>query len=149
MSKARTHTKGLLYKREKNKSKKQQTQKVNKTGVKRESDHEDIGLDVSHVLAAATDKDSQADSWIVDSGATCHICSNKKMFHELINIDIPQNVTLGDGRNIETTEVNGTYKSCILHDVLYVPELSYNLLSIAKATEFKKKISWVNLSYYR
>ena len=30
---------------------------------------------------------------------------------------------------------NGESKSCTLHDVLYVPKLSYNLLSVAKASQ--------------
>ena len=41
------HIQKDCYEREKYKSKKQQTQKVNKTSVKRESEHEDIGLVVS------------------------------------------------------------------------------------------------------
>ena len=63
-------------------------------------------------------------------------------------MDTPQVVTLGDGRSIETTrrgtvqlklkQHDGTHKSGTLHDVLYVPELPYNLLSIAKVTEFGK-----------
>ena len=37
---------------------------------------------------------------------------------------------------------NGITRHCQLHDVLYVPKLSYNLLSVAKATEAGKKVKF-------
>ena len=72
------------------------------------------------------------------------------MFDKTESMDEPQVVILGDGRRIETTkqgtvqmklkQVDGLYKSGTLHDVLYVPELSYNLLSITKATSLGKTV---------
>ena len=106
-----------------------------------------IGLLASaHALAA--DSDSQRNNLTIDSGATCHICCNKTMFDKMEDMDTPQVVTLGDGRSIEThkqgtvklklKQSDRSYRSGTLHDVLYVPELSYNLLSIAKATSLEK-----------
>ena len=37
---------------------------------------------------------------------------------------------------------NGELKKTILHDVLYVPGLSYNLLSVAKMTDRGRKVSF-------
>ena len=37
---------------------------------------------------------------------------------------------------------NGESKSCTLHDVLYVPTLSYNLLSVAKASQRGKIVKF-------
>ena len=37
-----------------------------------------IGLVTCHVLSAV----DEADSWIIDSGATCHICNNRQSFLE-------------------------------------------------------------------
>lgn len=53
-------------------------------------------------------------------------------------------MVLGDGRALTATArgdvvlemllPNGQSKSCTLHEVLYVPKLSYNLISVAKAS---------------
>ena len=106
-----------------------------------------IGLVAVHVLAADGEL---RNNWIIDSGATCHICCNHAMFDELEDLNTPQIVTLGDGKSIETSkrgtvqlklkQLDGLYKDGTLHDVLYVPELSYNLLSISKATSYGKTI---------
>ena len=91
-------------------------------------------------LAAERNEDSRV-NWIIYSGATCHICCNKSMFLEVEMLETPEIVTLGDGRCIEafekgTVEVkleqaDGSYRTGTLFDALYVPELAYNLLSIA------------------
>ena len=70
------------------------------------------------------------------------------MFLEVKTLEAPEIVTLGDGRRIEafekgTVEVkleqaDGSYRTGTLHDALYVPELAYNLLSIAKNTSLDK-----------
>ena len=54
-------------------------------------------------LAAESSKDSTV-NWIIDSGATCHICCNKSMFVEVKTLEAPEIVTLGDGRRIEAFE---------------------------------------------
>ena len=66
-------------------------------------------------------------NWIIDSGATCHICCNHAMFDELEDLNTPQIVTLGDGKSIETSkrgtvqlklkQLDGLYKDGTLHDV--------------------------------
>ena len=38
----------------------------------------------------------------------------------------------------------GVTKGCQLYDVLYVPDLSYNLLSVSKITEVGKKVNFHN-----
>ena len=57
---------------------------------------------------------------------------------------------MGDGRvikaagcgtiKIKLTQQDGSYKDCTLYDVLYVSELSFNLLSIARVTERGKTV---------
>ena len=70
-------------------------------------------------------------AWIIHSGATCHMCNNKKLFIDVRHLDSPQQVTLGDGRLLEGP-TEGTMKldmflpdrstqKCKLKDVLYVP----------------------------
>ena len=106
-----------------------------------------IGLVAVHALAADGEL---SNNWIIDSGATCHICCNHAIFDELEDLNTPQIVTLGDGKSIETSkrgtvqlklkQLDGLYQDGTLHVILYVPELSYNLLSISKATSHGKTI---------
>ena len=82
---------------------------------------------------------------IIDSGATSHMCNNRKQFVKLYPLEHPVEVKLGDGRELMATAQgvvclrmkSGSNKSrkCSLHDVLYVPELAYNLISVSKAAE--------------
>ena len=107
-----------------------------------------VGLVTSHVLGVT----EPAHDWIVDSGATCHICNSKELFEELHSLSKPQKVTLGDGRTVEAmgtgvVEVKlklpgGESKIGRLGEVLYVPTLAYNLLSVAKATEAGKMVKF-------
>ena len=74
------------------------------------------------------------------------------MFSKIEDLERPQTVTLGDGRSIKTSrqgtvklqlkQLDGYYKTGTLHNVLYVPELSFNLLSLAKATQFGKVVKF-------
>ena len=57
-----------------------------------------VGLVTRHVLGV---RESAPHHWIVDSGATCHICNSKELFEELRPLPSPQKVTLGDGRTLE------------------------------------------------
>ena len=50
------------------------------------------GLVVTHVLMTG-----HTGNWIVDSGATCHMCASKDLFVDLQPLEKPMNVTLGDG----------------------------------------------------
>jgi hypothetical protein len=90
--------------------------------------------------------------WIIESGATCHICCNRTFIDKLKDLEVPQAVTLGDGRSIEATrhgtvslnmkQSKGKYTYAILHNVLYVPELSYDLLSTGRVTERGKTVTF-------
>ena len=103
---------------------------------------EGTGLVVQHALTIGGRVEGR---WILDSGATCHMCNNKSMFNELQFLSSPLNVTLGDGRNLQAIgrgnvvlQMNlpqGKTEPCALHDVLLVPELAYNLLSITAASK--------------
>ena len=60
-----------------------------------ESNTERGGLVTSHALS--TVECSETDSWIIDSGATCHICNDRRSFTDFYTLEKPQDVTLGDG----------------------------------------------------
>ena len=112
-----------------------------------------VGLVTSHVLSVGTLGDSE-DAWIVDSGATCHISNNRKLFTEYQTLQKPLEVSLGDGYALEAVGsgvVSLTLqlpdfqrKKCKLHDVLYVLKLTYNLLSFSKIMDAGKHIMFSN-----
>ena len=113
----------------------------------------DVGLTVTyHELnsVGVTGTDC-SDCWIVDSGARCNICHERELFTCFKTLKVEQEVTLGDGRSLQATGSgtvelelvlpNGEPKTT-LHDVLYVPGLSYTLLSVAKMIDRGRKISF-------
>ncbi len=73
-------------------------------------------------------------SWIIDSGATTHMCQEKQSFVNLYKLNNPIDVVLGDGRSLTAITRGGVVlnmilpsgesKSSKLCDVLYVPKLS-------------------------
>lgn len=94
--------------------------------------------------------------WIVDSGATCHMCNDDKRFVELRSLKQPLEVTLGDGCTMEATgqgtvvlemaSTSGKTSRCELNELLYVPDLSYNSLSVSKAVEAGKVVEFSETS---
>ena len=101
------------------------------------SGSESAGLVVSHALSASSSREHN--TLIVDSGATCHMC------HDAQNLKDPLEVVMGDGCTLTAagkgyvtlgvTLPNGKTKTRKLHDVVFVPKLSYNLLSVSKAAQ--------------
>ena len=104
--------------------------KVNKAEVRRRdsssSDGDCVGLMVNHLFLG--NSPGPLNDWIVDSGATCHMCCDDKLFDELHRLKQPLEVTLGDGYTVEATgrdtvvleltKVGGKASRCKLHEVL-------------------------------
>ena len=119
----------------------------------RDSEQNVIGVVTCHVLSAV--ETNEADSWIIDSGATCHICNNRQSFVNFHTLEKPQEVTLGDRHALSATGTgnvtlktvldNGKTKIYQPHDVLHVPKLAYNLLSVSKTTEAGKIVKFTKL----
>ena len=112
-------------------SKKQSRQRANNVKAKHRdssSDNESVGLIVRHALSA--NASGPLDSWIVDSGATCHMCNDSELFVEFDSPKKPIEITLGDGHTLQATGQgvvalemnlsNGKKKKCKLSNVLYV-----------------------------
>lgn len=104
-------------------------------------------LVVGHALSIVS-----KEIWIIDSGATCHMCSDESFFSELRKLDDVQEVSLGDGRVLKATAEgtvplemllpDGNTQECSLKNVLLIPKLAYNLLSVSKATEAGKTFAF-------
>ena len=95
-------------------------------------------------------------AWIIDSGATCHMCNDKSAFIKYEKLQTPLEVVLGDGYKIDaigdaigngtiilTNQLpSGKRMKCNLYNVLHVPRLSYNLLSVLTITEHGKTVKF-------
>jgi hypothetical protein len=79
--------------------------------------------------------------WILDSGATSHMCKEKEIFMELQDSSI-LSVTLADGKEVpvkgigklklKTVDEYGNYVDLNMTRVLFVPDLESNLMSVSK-----------------
>ena len=79
--------------------------RVNKAEVTRRdsgsSDSDCVGLMINHVLSA--NSTGLLNKWIVDSGATSHMCCDDKLFDELHSLEQPLEVMQGDEYAVEAT----------------------------------------------
>ena len=117
---------------------------VNTRGQSDDTDSDEVGLVFQHALSADV-ANKQADTeWIIDSGATCHVYHDWSLFTELQNLKKPLNIILGDGCTLKVTgcgtvilmlESKALKRKCNFYNVLYVSELTYNILSVSKAVD--------------
>lgn len=73
--------------------------------------------------------------WIIDSGATDHICSNIDLFDSFAPFSKHNNtITIADGKQatVEHIGVVKFHNGIELHNVLHVPGLTFNLISTHK-----------------
>ena len=125
--------------------------------VQEDSDSDSVGLIAGHALSVSSSSETSS-TWIINSGATCHMCLDSTQFATLHQLEDPIDIVLGDGRALVAVgkgEVvldmvlpSGELKPCTLHDVLYVPSLSYNLLSVAKASQRGKTVKFTQSACY-
>lgn len=73
--------------------------------------------------------------WVIDTGATHHICCSMSLFQTFR--PITSKVILPNNFSITVTHVGSILlnDNLILHDVLYVPQFQFNLLSITSLTK--------------
>ena len=117
------------------------------------------GDDVVHLFSAAAAEPTPRDNvafalrvhpteanqhWIIDSGASRTMSCNRDWFYSFSTLACLIRVTLGDNSCINATGIgripvcmraNGQWNNAVLQDVLFVPELNRNLLSVAHLTE--------------
>ena len=114
--------------------------KANVAETEADSDSESLGI-VTQAFGASA---CTSDVWIIDSGATCHMTNDHNLLKKCVELKKPVEVQLGDGKVLNATArgtvtlyavlPGGRHKKCNLKDVLFVSDLSYNLLSVPKAT---------------
>ena len=89
--------------------------------------------------------------WIIDSGATQHMTFEQNNLEDYIEFKQPFVVNLGDNRSIFSygegtyhikAVVNGKLQKIALRDVLYLPELDKNLLSVRAMVKLGAVVSF-------
>ena len=85
------------------------------------------------------------------------MCNDVDAFTEYVRVKQPQEISLGDGHIVKATGigtellkiviVQNQIQRCELKDVLFVPELSYNLLSVSRLTKAGKIIQFASSEY--
>lgn len=102
------------------------------------SEPQQLSYSPSNIAFYSHNVQNRCDIWILDSGASQHMCNNKTQFSNFTTfsttITIANNTTMNaTGRgDVELMTQNGTpFK---LLNVLYVPQLASNLLSVCCAT---------------
>ena len=83
-------------------------------------------------------------SWIVDSGATHHMCNERKLFTTVHDVNGSKEISLGDSSKISVdlegnVELDFLHKNgvteCDLQGVLCVPDMARNLFSVTTCME--------------
>ena len=90
-----------------------------------------------------------ANTWIGDTGASCHMRNDAKGMFDTKKIS--EGVTVGNNENVKATMIgkwrgvvtqrDGTKQKIVLQNVKYVPDLCTNLFSITQCLSNKWKIS--------
>ncbi|CAL2279421.1 unnamed protein product [Prunus armeniaca] len=76
-------------------------------------------------------------NWVVDSGATHHMTSDPSLLSHVQPYTGNDSIIVGNGNQLPISHIGKTTLSCshgslVLHDVLYVPAITKNLLSIRR-----------------
>ena len=88
--------------------------------------------------------------WLIDSGCSNHMTHNKSLFKEWCEITSSK-VRVGDGKHIAvkgkgTISIPTCHGTKLITDVLYVPDINQNLLSVGELVEKGYKVLFKN--YY-
>lgn len=108
-----------------------------------------------YAMMATTESNSNATSWIIDSGASHHIVGNKELFVKgSLTESRPISILLGTNERV-SSYYNGTINLCTengtkikLVNVLYCPEIRNNLLSVLRIQEKGYEVIFKNNTCY-
>ena len=103
-------------------------------------------------LYGSKSSDKQKGLWIIDSGASQHMTHDKNSLSDFVEFDQPSKIILGDNHSIRafgkgtyrlTTDIGGQPQKIALYDVLYLPDLRRNLLSVRTMTNRGANVEFV------
>jgi hypothetical protein len=105
----------------------------------KKNDKDEKRNDESTFYACQAAMEKKDDVWFVDSGCSNHMTSDESIFCKLDTTATTQ-ITMGNGAVVnskgkDTIVVNSKKGRMLIHDVLLVPELAQNLLSVGQLIE--------------
>jgi hypothetical protein len=117
---------------------------ANKSAVVSET--ADSGEDLAFTVSVKEEFCLAAESCYIDSGASRHMTGNVNLLNNFVDFEESIEITTADGRSIMGVGSGdmkvGDDRVITLKDVVYVPDLSMNLLSVSAATANGAKISF-------
>ena len=106
--------------------------------------------EMSKVVCQVNEEDNSrmySKQWIMDSGSTNHICNDRNLFNQLkeTNIELSgaDNITFR-ARGIGDITLYTTYGKCNILNVLYVPAVSKNIVSVGLLQSKGAKFELIN-----
>ncbi|UYV61341.1 hypothetical protein LAZ67_1004473 [Cordylochernes scorpioides] len=118
----------------------------------RDNQHYQRKVNKSDNFLAALNLTSDEDSWLLDSGATNHVCRNKDWFVDLREVSSDPIMTAsgtteakGYGHIFLQTSIHNESIEIKLNNVLYVPNVRRNLLSVSKIEENGNRVTFRNM----
>jgi len=90
---------------------------------------------------------NDSSEWFFDSGASSHMCGDRKSFYSLKRLPNTRPVSIGDNSKLEATGMGTVHvdEKITLDDVLYVPELVFNLISVSALTSIGYKATFMEM----
>ncbi|WOH00662.1 hypothetical protein DCAR_0520035 [Daucus carota subsp. sativus] len=75
--------------------------------------------------------------WIIDSGASSHMCCNITLMTDITVLHTPMHVALPNSQSIVVHKIGSVHlsPSLVIKDVLYIPSFHCNLLSVSRLTQ--------------
>ncbi|GJT82006.1 cysteine-rich receptor-like protein kinase 8 [Tanacetum coccineum] len=72
--------------------------------------------------------------WVIDSGATDHVCISLSLMHNITKLHTPITVFLPNGHITQVTYTGSVRltQSLIIDNIFYIPTFTYNLISISR-----------------
>jgi Pol polyprotein/integrase-like protein/gag-pre-integrase-like protein len=114
-----------------------------------QGDNKDSTTNSTHFAGNSHLKTQNFDSWILDSGASDHICFDKALLYDLRNLHEKEHyITIPNGKRIKINTI-GTVKfanGLILKDVLYAPNFQFNLISVNKLVRDMQCKVWFDVN---
>lgn len=98
------------------------------------SDEHITGMAVAYTNFVQTS--DNAHIWLIDTGATDHMCCSFQLLRNVVHLSTPAHVVLPNRSHVLVKHV-GSFSfndKLTLHNVLFVPTFHYNLLSVPKWT---------------
>ena len=121
---------------------------ASKVNVVENSRKDDVILYANNYAAFSRNIDKNC-TWILDSGATQHMCNDKNFFSNFEEIEGTSLVEIGDGTPLVAQGrgdvilhmylPNDSSRNVTLTNVLYLPDLKHNLVSISQCNANSKK----------